>query len=107
MPVDARAMNDRLLRLAESDAQLWQVDYYALTPAERVFRAVWELEAQVNNGGFHQYFFNASGRLAFKVVDALRAIGAAQMATIVEQAIEVVRADISWQDDAIRQGILN
>jgi hypothetical protein len=45
-----------------------------------------ELEAEVNNGGFDQYFFNSSGRNAAGTLEALRAIGAQQTADIVRGA---------------------
>jgi hypothetical protein len=94
-------MNRRLIRLSEQGG-FWSVDYDALTPAKRVFRVIWELEAEVNNGGFDQYFFNSSGRLACYAVDALLAIQAPSMAAIVRNAIEAVD-DLPWRDDSARQ----
>lgn len=58
----------------------------ALTPAERVFLCVWNLEAEVNNGGFHQFFINSAGDNAVATPAALREIGADQAAIIVDQA---------------------
>ena len=83
------------------------MDYAALSPSERVFRSVWELEAQVNNGGFEQYFWNSSGRLAAHVPEALRAIGASHMAAIVDEAIAAVGADLPLMDDEQRQARVN
>ncbi|MGD0401109.1 MAG: DMP19 family protein [Syntrophobacteraceae bacterium] len=104
MAEDTREMNRRLIRLAEgSEVRFWRVNYDALSVPERFFRAIWELEAEVNNGGFHQYFSNSSGRLVPDVIDALHAIGAIQMANIVGRAIEAVGPDVSWSDDTARQ----
>lgn len=65
----------RLIALSESpDARFWRVDYHQLSPPERVFRAIWELEGEANNGGLDQYFFNSSGSLVPDVVDALKTI---------------------------------
>lgn len=79
--------NHELIALSENpDTRLWKVDFEDLSDAERVFVAIWELEAQVNNGGFDQYYYNSSGDTAFAVVGALENIGARQMAAIVRQA---------------------
>jgi hypothetical protein len=104
MTFDPNFMNKYLIDLAESpDTQFWTVDYAELSPVEQVFLAVWELEAEVNNGGFEQYFSNSSGLLAGHAENALQAIKAFAMAEIVHRAIEVVGADIAWNDDTARK----
>jgi hypothetical protein len=79
---------------------LWRTDCLSLSRPERVFRAIWQLEAEVNSGGFHQYFLNSTGSLARETVDALRAIGADSMAGVVERAIEVIGYEHLESDDA-------
>jgi Domain of unknown function (DUF4375) len=107
MTIDVDEMNRRLIKLAESpSSRFWRIDYGALSPPERVFRAVWELEAEINNGGFHQYFWNSSGSLVPDAAGALRAIGAITMSEIVEQAVEAVGHDINWSDDSVRRASL-
>jgi uncharacterized protein DUF4375 len=102
--IDKNEMNSRFIRLAESpEAGFWRFDYNELSHPERVFRAIWELEAEVNNGGFEQYFSNSSGELAPHVVDALRVIGAPAMADIVQGAIDAVGPSTAWHDDDARQ----
>jgi hypothetical protein len=104
MTIDRNEMNQRLIKFAEGpDIRFWRADYDQLSFAERVFGLIWELESEVNNGGFHQYFLNSSGTLAPDVVDALKAIGATATAGIAQQALSVVGTDISWTDDATRQ----
>ena len=73
--------NTLLIQLSER-GRFWRVDFDDLSRAEQVFRVIWELEADVNNGGFHQYFSNSSGDTAFAVVDALKAVGAHHAARI-------------------------
>lgn len=46
------------------------------------------LEAQVNNGGFDQYFFNSSGEYAYETLTALEQVGASKAAELLEQAIK-------------------
>jgi hypothetical protein len=88
--IDQREMNERLIRLSEDrDVGFWAADFEALPEPKRVFRAIWELEAQVNNGGFHQYFLNGSAWTVPGIWDALQAIGATSTAVIV--------MTLSWQ----------
>jgi hypothetical protein len=88
-------------------SRFWRVEYDVLSTPERVFRTIWELESEVNNGGFDQYFFNTSGRLVPNIVAALHAIGASAMAQIVQHAIEAVGQDVQWQDDPARREYMN
>jgi hypothetical protein len=57
-----------------------------LSTKERTFILVWALEAEVNNGGFHQFFSNSSGDHSLETARALRMIGANSMASLVDQA---------------------
>lgn len=59
-----------------------------LTDPEKIFLRVWNLEAEVNNGGFAQYFENSTGNYAVGTPDALRSAGAPEMAALVEQAMQ-------------------
>jgi hypothetical protein len=58
----------------------------SLSPMERLLVAIWGLEADVNNGGFSQYYFNSYGDFAAETPTHLRSIGAHQAAGLVEQA---------------------
>jgi hypothetical protein len=109
MTIDNREMNRRLIKLSASPtSRFWRLDYDELSAPERVFLLILELESEVNNGGFHQYFYNSSGTLAPNVVDALKTIGAETTADIVQRAINAVVDTItSWSDDAGRQASLN
>jgi hypothetical protein len=100
-------MNRRLIALAESpDARFWRADYQELSVPERIFRIIWELEGEVNNGGLDQYFFNSSGSLVPDVVDALKTIGAFRMAGILEDAIRLMPTNVSWRDSDMRREVL-
>ena len=48
-----------------------------------------DINYQVLNGGFHQFFFNSSGVRALETLDALRAIGAKEPANVLKKAIMV------------------
>lgn len=62
------------------------VGFESLSEIDRILVVVWALEADVNNGGFHQYYFNSSGDTAQYAPTALRAVGAPIMGGIVENA---------------------
>jgi hypothetical protein len=57
-----------------------------LSAGDQILVTIWGLEAEVNNGGFDQYYFNGSGDQAWFAPTALRSIGAHRMAAIVERA---------------------
>jgi YD repeat-containing protein len=46
------------------------------------------LEGEVNNGGFHQYFYNSAGDRTAETIQALEIIGAVVMADIVKRAAQ-------------------
>ncbi len=46
------------------------------------------LEREVNNGGFHQYFYNSAGDRTADTIQALEIIGAFAMANIVKRAAQ-------------------
>jgi|SRR5689334_19832506 hypothetical protein len=60
--------------------------YDALSHAERVVLDVTEVEAQVNNGGFDQFFYNRSGDRAQESIAALEEIGAQETAALLKLA---------------------
>lgn len=98
--------NKWLIALSER-GRFWREEFDDLSHAEQVFLAIWELEAQVNNGGFDQYFSNTSGDTAFAVVDALKTIGAPEAARIVAKATSVFPGSSPPRDREQRQRLLN
>ena len=61
-------------------------DFENLNEEEKNFLYIEILEAEINNGGFDQYFFNSSGDYAIEALEALKKIGAFKTAKIVEEA---------------------
>jgi uncharacterized protein DUF4375 len=66
----------------------YTLGFDALSGAERVAFCIDELEREVNNGGFHQYFLNTSGNYAREAHAALVALGAPAMADLLAQAMD-------------------
>lgn len=93
------ALNQACARFnGENFAQLDEVDKILVT--------IWGLEADVNNGGFDQYYFNGSGDQASYAANALQAIGAHKMADIVSNANNLFGPDGPSKDGSVRQSQL-
>lgn len=69
--------------------RLEEGNFDSLNERDKTLSTIWGLEAEVNNGGFDQFFFNSAGDLAFYAPTALRAIGAHRMAALAEEANSV------------------
>jgi Domain of unknown function (DUF4375) len=75
---------------------------------QKVFTAIWDVESEVNNGGFWQYFFNSSNESAWFAVQALETVGAPQTADICRRAIKAgFPAGLPEQPEAIRSAADN
>lgn len=60
-----------------------------LNEYEKTAYYVFELEGEVNNGGFSQYFFNSSGKNVNPTIKSLENIGAVQTAQLLIKAKSV------------------
>lgn len=91
---------DQLLDSSDSNSSIIQLDNFIaelcdygedlgkLTDEQTVFFLNQNIEKEINNGGFSQYFLNSSGRHATNTVASLEAIGATKTADIVRKAIQ-------------------
>ena len=61
----------------------------SLTDAERRILAAYWVEAEVNNGGFDQYFFNSAGDNADAAWEGLKEMGATGAAALLERAMAI------------------
>ena len=99
--------NAYLIELSTSERTDFGVRDFADQPEpQRIFSAIWTLEGEVNNGGFHQYFLNSAGETANFGPHALRRIGAKSTAEIAERALRVVSPEPLPEDQVVRQAIL-
>jgi hypothetical protein len=73
---------------------------------ERVLATIWWLEAEVNNGGFDQYFHNSAGDMAFYAAIALSKIGAHKMASITQKALDIFGSAGPPKDRTLRMNRL-
>jgi hypothetical protein len=80
--------NSILISLSESEkTRLGKEDFALQSLPQKVFSAIWEVESEVNNGGFSQYFLGNSAESASFVVQALETVGAPKTADICKRAI--------------------
>jgi len=69
-------------------------DIGKLTDAEKIFYFSTQLESEVNNGGFSQFFYNSSGDFANETVNSLSAIGADKTAKIYKKALMILGSEL-------------
>jgi hypothetical protein len=73
---------------------------------ERVAELVGELEGELNNGGFHQFFYNSAGDDTEEIIRALQLIGATKAADIVKRAASKFPGEMPPVDRLARQDLL-
>jgi len=63
------------------------------------------LRAEVNNGGFDQYFFNSAGDLVADAVEAAEAVGVTELASLIRRGLDLLNvqdpADRAARQDAL------
>ncbi|UCA61439.1 DMP19 family protein [Chryseobacterium rhizoplanae] len=69
-----------------------------LPKAQQVVYTVALLNWQVENGGFHQYFFNSYGQFAYLTIKNLKLIGAPQRAELLDVATHLVNEEYLIED---------
>lgn len=87
-------------------SRYWHDGFEGLSRPEQVFVCIWELEKEVNNGGFDQFFFNLAGDIANETLGALEAIGAPYTADLVRRACGVFPGGNPPKDRNTRQDLL-
>jgi len=109
---------DKLLTSQDTNKAIIEIDNYVcrfcsygdtmeqLTEAQKNFYFNQNLEREINNGGFNQYFYNSSGDFAHDTIISLRAIRANKTADILQQAIEQFPNSIVPKERAKRQEVL-
>jgi hypothetical protein len=73
-------------------------DFQFLPPAEQALLGIWELHAEVYNGGFFQYMTNGSGEHALATCQILKEIGADRTSSMVARAAELVGPELRSMD---------
>ena len=87
-----------VLKIERRDMIVMEIDSYLnkkcahgekidkLNESQKILWIIENLEREINNGGFHQFYWNSSGNYANETIDALIQIGAEKTAEIVKKA---------------------
>ena len=73
-----------------------------LTKGQQAIFSIWILQAEVNNGGFNQFYYNSSGQFSEMAKDGLDFIGAEKFAELVEKAKSTyseIKDELESKDD--------
>jgi uncharacterized protein DUF4375 len=77
-----------------------------LMDRREVANLIENLEAEVNNGGFDQFFYNSAGDNTAETIHALEIIGAVTMADILKRAAAKFPGKMPPKDRFARQEVL-
>ncbi len=92
LDLDKILSNERTdMAIMEIDEQLNEISDFGenlnvLNPSQQVVIIIENLEREINNGGFNQFYFNSSGNYANETIEYLKIIGANKTSEIVEKA---------------------
>ena len=109
--IDSLLLNDTDKLILDLDTYLCKLTSYGaalekLTEAQKTFYFNQNLEKEINNGGFNQYFYNSSGDFAHQTIISLRQINAIKTVDILQLAINQFPNSIVPTDRSERQEIL-
>ncbi|MBI5130673.1 MAG: DUF4375 domain-containing protein [Rhodopseudomonas palustris] len=77
-----------------------------LEGAQRIFVILWRFQAELYNGGVWQFFANSADMHTLYLCDALREVGAAELAETMEEAIAASRPGTAWHSAASQSAAL-
>jgi hypothetical protein len=77
-----------------------------LTEPQKTFYFNQQLETEINNGGFSQYFLNSSGSFAHQAIISLKQINAIKTADILQLAIDEFPNSFVSKDELERREIM-
>lgn len=88
------------------DEKKWYNCVVALPLSEQIVYTVGVLNWQVENGGFHQYFFNGYGQFVFLTLKNLKVLGASDHYSLLHSAVKLINED-SLDESSFRSIIFN
>lgn len=89
---------ETVLQMDKEDMIVMEIDTYLnekanygqeiekLNSSQRVLLIIENLEREINNGGFKQFYWNSSGDYAMETIDVLKQIGAKKTGEVVKKA---------------------
>ncbi len=109
--IESLLLNDTDKLIIDLDNYLCELSEYGealqkLSEAQKVFYYNQELEREINNGGFNQYFYNSGGNFAHQTIASLLQINANNTANILQLAIDQFPDAKVPNDQTERQEVL-
>ncbi|KAA8478233.1 uncharacterized protein DUF4375 [Arcticibacter tournemirensis] len=83
-----RNIREKIKSLADDEYQAVS----SLSKSRQAIYVIWHLQAEVNNGGFNQFYFNPVGKYAHLAPQALSHVGANKFSQL------VVKANMTYED---------
>lgn len=74
---------------------------------DKIMRLIEAFDAEVNNGGFDQFFYNSLGNETTEIMQALEAIGASGVLKTLQRAASKFPDGLPPKDRAARQTLLH
>ncbi len=98
--------NEAIIAINEYLNSRFYRDPSSISEFEKDVIYVENLEREVNNGGFSQFFYNSSGDYTYETLTALERIGAKIVSGLLQSAIEVFPDKTVPKDREIRQNTM-
>ena len=77
---------DNLLERQSTDHKKEYETVMSWNKSRQAIYMIWELEGEVNNGGYNQFYFNSSGQFYKHLPNALKLVGANRFADLTQRA---------------------
>ncbi len=106
--INSNDINESIIELDNYICELCEYgdNLDTLTEPQKIFYYNQNLEREINNGGFNQFYFNSSGDFAHETIVALKTIQANRTVEIVKKANEQFPDNNVPKDRMNRQEIL-
>ena len=99
---------DNLLERQSTDHKKEYETVMSWNKSRQAIYMIWELEGEVNNGGYNQFYFNSSGQFYKHLPNALKFVGANRFADLTQRAnvtFEKENPKITQRQDGTIEGL--
>lgn len=98
--IDTTSDEELVLKVLDNLSEKLPTDYtkeyqtvLSWTKPRQAIYIIWQLEAEVNNGGYNQFYANSSGQFYKLLPEALKLVGANKFADLTERANRTYEAE--------------
>ena len=101
-----QALFDYASRVVWDTSERRSENFHSMPIGIQALYSTWIVDAEVNNGGFNQYFWNSSGAFAEVAVDGFVFFGATELAALMRDAIALARSEANQRGRFKRENTL-